>query len=283
MKKVILSTMMLALAASTVNGQDKTKKNDGGMYLRVGVGYAFPQAGDFLSGTESNTPTTYTVDMKKGSYSSGFNAALAAGYMFNRNIGVELAVGAGIANKKYTMEYDNTASGDYHETMTTYAKMPIMIMPSIVLSTGHTELEAYTRVGLAINVAGKFISEYEGIDRSGATDDIMKMTTEYKPNIGIGIQGAFGVKYHVSDMLGIYLELNGLSMTSYMKSSEVTMYENNGINELGLLSIHATQTEYSADYTETFSSSTPSTPSQAPAMSVPFSNLGLGIGVTINL
>ena len=274
---------MLAIAASTVNGQDKAKKNDGGLYLRAGVGYAFPQAGDFLSGTESNTPTTYTVDLKKGSYSSGFNAALAAGYMFNRNIGVELAVGAGIANKKYTMEYDNTASGDYHETVITYAKMPIMIMPSIVLSTGHTELEAYTRVGLAINVSGKIISEYEGVDRSGATDDIIKMTEEFKPNLGIGIQGALGVKYHVNNMLGIYLELNGLSMTSYMKSSEITAYEVNGTNELGTLTIRNAQTEYSSEYTETFSSNSASTPFQSPTMTRPFSNLGLGLGVTINL
>ena len=282
MKKIILSTVVLAIAATTMNAQDKKKTNDGGVYLRVGAGYSLPQAGAYIGGTETSTPTSYSVDMTKGSYSSGVNAVLAGGYMFTRNIGVEVAVGAGVAPKKYTMVYDESGSSDYKSTSTTYAKMPIMVMPSLVISTGHNQLEAYTRVGLAINVAGKFISEHEIVDRSGATDVITTMTEEYTPKLGIGIQGAVGAKYHVNDMFGIYLELNGLSMTSYMKNSEVTAFEVGGVNELGTFTIYDRQTEYSANFTETASSTSASTPYQSTPMSVPFSNLGVGLGITLN-
>jgi outer membrane protein W len=281
MKKIILSTMVLAIAATTVNAQDKKKTNDGGAYLRVGAGYSLPQAGGYIGGTETSTATSYSVDMTKGSYSSGVNAVLAGGYMFTRNIGVEVAVGAGVAPTKYTYEYDQTGSGNYKNTSTTYAKMPIMVMPSLVLSTGHNQLEAYTRVGLAINVAGKFISENEYVDRSGATDVITTTTEEYTPKLGIGIQGAVGVKYHVNDMLGIYLELNGLSMTSYMKNSEITSYEVGGVSGLGTLTIYDRETEYSANFTETAASTSASTPFKSTPMSVPFSNLGVGVGITL--
>lgn len=274
---------MMAVATASVHAQDKKKTNDGGVYLRVGVGYSMPQAGAYISGSEMSTPTSYTTDLKKGSYSSGFNAAIAGGYMFNRNIGVELAVGAVPAPKKYTREYDETSSpsNDYSQTSTTYAKMPIMIMPSLVLSSGNTGVELYTRVGLAIGVAGKLIEENEMTDRSATPNDVFKTTTEYTPKIGIGLQGALGIKYHASDMLGIYVELNGLSMTSDMKSSEVTLVEDNGVNTIGLYDINDLQTEYSNNYTETYSSVTASTPAKLNPMSVPFSNLGIGVGVTL--
>lgn len=281
MKKMILSALMIAATAASANAQDTKKTNDGGVYLRLGVGYSFPQAGDYISGTQTSTPTSFTTDMKKGSYGSGFNAALAGGYMFSRNIGVELAVGAGIAPKKYTMEYSETGTNAGTMTNVTYAKMPIMIMPSLVLSTGHTGVEAYTRIGLAINVAGKLINEFESTDMSVTPNDIVTYTEEYTPKLGIGVQGALGVKYHVNDMLGIYVEANGLSMRMDMKKSEVTAMEVNGINTLGLLSINDAQTEYSASYTETNGAPNPSTPWQAGPMSVPFSNIGIGVGVTL--
>lgn len=271
----------MTVATASVNAQDVKKNNDNGVYLRVGVGYSFPLAGAYISGTETITPTNYSTDMKKGSYSAGFNAALAGGFMFNRNIGVELAVGAGIAPTKYTLEYDQTNTGDYKSTSTSYAKMPIMIMPSVVLSSGNTGLELYSRMGLAINVAGKLVTESETVDRNGATDLITKWTEEYKPSVGLGVQGALGAKYHVNDMLGIYLEINGLAMTGNMKSSEVTMYEVNGINEIGNLSVYDLKTEYSANFTEANSSISTSTPYKANAMAVPFSNLGIGVGVTL--
>lgn len=271
----------MTVATASINAQDAKKNNDNGVYLRVGVGYSFPQAGDYISGTETSTATSYSSDLKKGSYGSGFNAALAGGYMFSPNIGVELAVGAGIAPKKYTMEYTETGANAGTMTNVTYAKMPIMIMPSLVLSTGHTGVEAYTRVGLAINVAGKLINEFEAIDRSNTPDVIVTMTEEYTPKLGIGLQGALGVKYHVNDMLGIYVEANGLSMRVDMKKSEVTAFDVNGINTLGLLTINDAQTEYSANYTETSGPANPSTPHQTGPMSVPFSNLGIGVGVTL--
>lgn len=282
MKKMILSALMVAVASASVNAQDVKKNNDNGVYLRVGVGFAFPQAGAFISGSEISTPTSYTTDLKKGSYGAGFNAAIAGGYMFNRNIGVELAVGAGIAPTKYTLEYDETAgTNDYKEVSTTYAKMPIMIMPSVVLSSGNTGLEVYSRIGLAINVAGKVIEEYESTDRSASPDDVFMYTREYKPNLGLGIQGALGLKYHVNDMLGIYLEANGLSMNMSMKSSEITSLQENGVNTIGDYTINQLQANYSNSYTETYSATTASTPRQANPMTVPFSNLGLGIGVTL--
>src|SRR5690606_35961602 len=130
--------------------------------------------------------------------------------------------GAGIAPTKYTLGFDQTNGYDYKDVTTTYAKMPIMIMPSVVLSSGNTGVEVYSRIGLAVNVAGKVMEEYQTTDRASSPNDITNTTTEYTPKLGLGIQGALGLKYHVNDMLGIYLEANGLSMTTGMKSSEIT-------------------------------------------------------------
>src|ERR1043165_7095180 len=194
MKKVILSTLMMAATASSVFAQDAAKTNNGGAFGRVGLGYAFPKAGSNMMTsttfgfTSTGNPypyvtpynfngsitegtatggTTYAHDIKNGSLSAGFGATIAGGYMFTRHIGIEIGVNLGLAMKKYEFVYTSpTSINDYTETTTTYAKMPVLILPSLVFATGNTALEGYARAGFAIPVAGKTIIENEFVETS---------------------------------------------------------------------------------------------------------------------
>lgn len=296
---------MLAVAAANVNGQGTTTaKNDGGVYLRVGVGYAFPKGGsNLMTGTSfytvsgspilsvggthfngnitegtSSAGATYAYDIQKGSLSAGFGATLAAGYMFNPHIGVELGVGLGIAMKKHEFIYSSPASmGNYTETMTSYAKMPVLVMPSLVFSTGHNQIEGYARVGLALAVAGKTVVEYEF--RDNGTNDVLNTMFEMKNKLALGLQGAAGVKYHVSDMIGIYLEATGLAMSLTPKTGEFTEFTINGADELTGLETIEREYEFNNEFTSNPAPAS-SNPSQRTVVNTPFSNLGLGLGVT---
>ena len=72
-------------------------------YLRAGLGYAFPQAGQTLdaSGTPYSGSATYSTyvtnysGMKSASFSAGFQGGLGLGYMFSEHVGVQLDAEAG--------------------------------------------------------------------------------------------------------------------------------------------------------------------------------------------
>lgn len=280
---------MVAVAAASVNAQDK-KMNNGGGYVRLGFGYAFPFAGSTqfngtpLNGTGvENTNTTsgdyMTYDLKTASFGSGFSGVIGGGYMFNANVGVDLAVGVGIAMKKNVYEETSPASlNDYTATQTSYAKMPILIMPSLVFSTGHNMVEGYARVGLALPVAGKQIIETE-LSASGI--DALTQTVEIKNKFTLGATGAVGVKYHLSDMLGLWLEVNGLSMNLSAKSAETTEFTLLGVNALSELETYERETEFSNEFIENDPNQTATMPFKAGPVSTPFSNIGATIGVSL--
>jgi outer membrane protein W len=285
MKKLILSAFMVAVATASVNAQDK-KTNNGGGYVRLGFGYAFPFAGstNFMgtpingNGTEISS-NVFSYEVKNASYGAGFTGVIGGGYMFTPNIGVDVAVGVGIAMKKNVYEETSPASiNDYTATQTSYAKMPILVMPSLVFSTGHNSVEGYARVGLALPVAGKQVYETE-ISTMGIT--ALSQTVEIKNKLTLGAVGAVGVKYHISDMLGLWLEVNGLSMNVAAKSGKVTEATALGINVLSEMETYQREIEFSNEYIENNPNQATTQPFQSGPANTPYSNIGVGVGVSL--
>ena len=93
MKKIGFLILAFAVTTYTASAQS---------YLRVGLGYAMPEAGQTLdgtgqpyNGTSNNGAINETIAIKAASYSSGVHGHLAAGYMFSEHVGAELASGEG--------------------------------------------------------------------------------------------------------------------------------------------------------------------------------------------
>jgi opacity protein-like surface antigen len=288
MKKLILSALMVTVATASVNAQGAKNSNNGGGYVRIGVGYTFPFAGNTefmgnpingtgVEGTAAVTGDYMTYDVKNASYGAGFNGVIGGGYMFNNNIGIDLAVGVGIAMKKNVYEETSPATiNNYSATRTSYAKMPILVMPSLVFSTGTNMVEGYARIGLALPVAGKLIIEDE-MTSAGATANSV---IEIKNKISLGATGAVGIKYHVSDMIGLWIEANGLSMNLSAKSGEYTEYSIMGVNVLSQMDIANREIEFSNEYTTNNPNQPTTTPYQSGPLTAPFSNIGVGLGVS---
>lgn len=275
MKKTILMGLALACTTASFAQENKTMK-ESGTYLRLGIGYAFPHAGDTYTGTTSSGGTSNSFDFTKNSYGAGFSGGLALGYQFNRHIALELGAGVGIAPKK--MENKYTYTGGTFNTES-YAKTPIYLLPAVVISTGNTLVEPYARVGLAVNVGGKVVEE------ATMTGEFLGMPytnfqkTEFKQRTGIGFQGALGIKYHLNERVGLWAEVAGISQNIYVKSSEITEYTENGVNKLDTKTTSDRQVNYEFNYTE---SGTPNTtvPSTQKAYSNAFSNFGINLGVS---
>lgn len=284
MKKSILFTLA-ALTGFSAFAQRPVKENS--IYVRAGIGYATALAGSYTfmeglpvngTGTElSTTPGAYSFDINKASFGSGVSASAGFGYMFTPHMGIDLGVNVGLAMKKY--EYKESSPGNYSATRTSYAKTPVLVMPSLVLATGGEQLNAYTRVGIVAAVAGKFIAE----DYISASMNSQVRVTETINKLSVGFSGTIGAKYYVADGLAIFGELNATYLEMNAKSSEVTELSLNGVNYLGQLPISERSTEYSEKFVLDASASNLNMPANMQPLAMSYSNVGITIGISIEL
>ncbi len=261
-----------------------------GFYLKGGVGYALPVAGQTLDGggmpyagsisqvTNTNVSLQYSV--KKVSFASGGQLSLGAGYMFNANLGVELNASVGVALRKFESTYnreDQTINTYAKHKYTQYASAPVILSPSAVIQVQQNSLTLYARGGVALPVSNKLIftaDVQESYDPSQAART-GRVTSEIKTRFGLGFSGAMGVRYPIADNIELWGEAAFLSLSLYTKEEHVTEYMVNGQNVLSYLS----PTDLHHTYDMDGNSNDITTSTQSPAYSVPFSNVALNLGI----
>ena len=291
MKKTVF---VVALVVASVVGYAQE------FYVRAGLGYAFPQAGQ----TVYNTPIPYyefasayngsrtynangtqTYNIKPSSFSSGLQTVLGLGYMFTPNIGIQLDAAIGISNTKYTFSDENiplmTSSGivAYNITTVQQAKTPIFLMPSLVLQTNGEKLNAYTRFGIALPLNTKITQDQIASNAlyTGAltVDDF---TWQIKNSFSLGFTAAAGVKYKINDKVSIWGEVSLLSMSINTKEQNLTNWTENG--QTVALSNYTAAQHIKFSKTATVDTSTYS---QFPTYAQSFSNVGINVGVTFTI
>jgi len=258
-----------------------------GFYIRMGLGYAFPQAAQTLDGTA--TPyngtlnnTTQAYDMKGASFSAGLQGAVAAGYMFSGNVGIQLDANIGIAPKKYTFTADNVdfgggVSGSVSQVQ--QASTPFMLIPALVVQSGGDKINFYSRLGLALPLNTKItedqVQTYGGGSAGALTVDDYNLTI--KNSFSLGFAGAAGIQYNLSDRVSLWGEVTILSMSAYIKQVQLTAVSENG-QSVPLSAVSGAQTvNYSKHVTVDSSGANQATYSQ------PFSNVGINVGIRFNL
>jgi Outer membrane protein beta-barrel domain len=291
MNKVVVLLFMTILAVSA-SGKDAKKKSNEDQaekhfYIKAGVGYAFPNAGQsWFSGSSQTTMppgsfgTTTTFKIKSASFTAGLSGPWGGGYMFSEHLGIELDVNIGIANTKYTYVDDQISSVGTKETMkaTSYAKMPILAVPAVVIQSGGAKLNVYSRLGAVFPVKNKIIIETEKSSAYSNEQRTQELTTRFR----VGFSGALGVSHNITERILVFGEVNMLSFAPYLKESNVTKYTVNGVDNLSSMSQQdkVTKYEFSASFTSSYSTNNPTV---VQTFSVPYSNIGLAAGVSFSI
>jgi hypothetical protein len=270
MKKTWL-LLYAVLAIHTVQAQ--------GFYMRAGLGYMFPQAGQTLDGTGTPYNGTLGYDsigtnyrLKSASFASGVEGVLAGGYLFSKHIGVDLSASLGVANRKYNLNATNVVIYGVASnlTQTTQAKNPIFLMPAIVLQTGGEPYNLYARFGLAVPLNTGLNQEQDAVNLpgTGATEAI-DVSLRLKTSFTLGYTAAMGVSYKLSDQLSVFGEASLLSFSAYLKQSTITGASING------QSVSVPDSQKTVSYSKNISSHS----SNLPTFSLPFSNVGFHFGI----
>ena len=289
MKKISL-VLAFSVAAYSASAQ---------LYLSFGLGYAFAQAGQTMydtpipyngfptgiSGSRNNpSSSSYTYNIKSASFSSGVQSAISMGYMFSENVGIQMDAAIGLSNTKYTFNDDNanlgTAAAPLAGTISTvqHAKTPVLLMPALVLQTGGDKINLYTHFGVALPLNTKIIQEQVISNNAGTgAIEVDDFKWQIKSSFSLGFTAAAGVKYKITDRVSIWGELSLLSMSLKAKEQDLQSLTQNG-QSIALSSYpYPTTIKYSK--TATVDSSLSSFPTYAQ----PFSNVGLKVGITIDL
>ncbi len=197
--------------------------NAQGVYVNLGLGYNLNAAKQVIgvNQTDNTIAGTSSMEIKTGSYGKGFGFGLGLGYMFNENIGAEASFSMLFGSK-----YKTTYSDDQGVTGNGEVKGKIMRITPALKVTGGEKMKPYAKFGLVIGVGAKGDLTYT----ETGVGYTYKDTRKYSGGTSIGWMGAFGVDFELSDMIGIFLELNSINQTWAPEKNEWSRNVTSGIS-----------------------------------------------------
>jgi hypothetical protein len=277
MKKIIQLVLLAELAGFTLYGQNDPAESRfyGRAGLGGGIGLCYYDPCDYFYNEDYFCPDYDNLESVGFTPGRGFNVNIAGGYRLNKHLAVELGfrdfLGTNIKTT-YTSDGEGGAYSDVYKTR----GMMFQVVPGIVLNAGMDKFDPYARFGLIIGAVPRIFVKEEETDGS----DKVNYEGVYKGGIPLGFNAALGVNYSLSEKVRLYAELNCNGLNYSPKKYEMTLYTENGEDQLGNLTTNQKEIEFVRKY-----DALEPIPSTSPAKelreSFPFSNFELDIGVVI--
>lgn len=276
MKTKTFKTCLILIAFISCIGNINAQKT----YLKINTGYGFKvgsQNSEYFnfinrSSDASNNRTYKQINFSLG---KGINLGGTLGYMFNKNIGVEVGLDYLIGHK-YEASTKSTNSNPSYINLS--SKM-IRINPSVILSTANEKINPYAKFGFVIGSGYILYEEDEYVSGN-------HLESKHKMNGGFafGLSSAIGINYKLNDNTDFFGELNIINMSYSPKKAEMTEYKVNGVDNLLKVPTYYKEIEFEDEISE--NSNTPineSQPNKVLKQSFSFGSFGLNIGLKINI
>jgi opacity protein-like surface antigen len=222
MKKNVLFIIALFVATS-MSAQ---------FYIGAKVGYGF-------GAQKTDIGTTLTDNSEAniwGSLGQGFTPGLKVGYFFNDNLGIELGINYLIGAKITGLDRKTTGVTILAEAKTTQFRL----LPALVYKT---DMGIYGRFGLSLPVAGNttITTEANGLGGPNTTEHSVEVI---KGKFTIGFAGAMGYAFELNENLHLFGELEYIGQNIRAKTSEITEWTRNGVDQVANADVYDIQTNY---------------------------------------
>ncbi len=261
-------------------------------YIGLGGGYGFPAAkqsfGEDSKSVQSSSGGYSEYTAHPASFGSGINAGLFFGYMLNSNMGFELGASYLMGSKtEFKSEYSNSDinGGVYSSEQTSvYEGKMMRLVPSLRLSVGDKKLRPYMKVGLIVSVGNKLINEqnYKSSYSFGGSSS-NSSSREYTGGIGLGFHGGLGINYLMNEKFMLFAECAANYQSWAPLKGTLTKSIYNGIDQLATADKAEKEIEFVDSYTEDSNAAyNPNEPSKATKFYLPFSSIGLNIGLVMS-
>ena len=339
--KLEISTPLPQPKQDTVSSDKNAEK---GFYLKLGGGYAFGTGK--TSGSEGlNFPAQSTVSESRDVYldvppglkgglenestskttkknepfslGEGVQFGIGIGYMFNKNIGIELngdylSGSYTVENKSNVYSYNqvynmstNQRSGSSSSNSEIHSlnRTSLTLTPALrLVAPINDEFSLYSRIGVAVPILDDMVYEYEknsqsdrysaasGVETSSSSANSENKEQEFTSYFALGYSAALGVSYALGKSVNVFAEVSSNTMSFEVKTGKITKWKSstttngNTTNSdlLANMSTSGKETDYQKEITT--DNNNPSTPSSSDpkkeiSFSLPASNVGVSVGL----
>ena len=231
-----------------------------------------------------------TGEVGNTSLAKGINFGGIIGYNICKHINVEVG-GYYVPGMTASYNFSNIFYNEYSNYYTDNWKASmIRIVPAIKLTCDSAKWIPYIKMGMALGIISSMTNDETGVENSInnqiQTTSTSETNTKYTGPLAIGVMAALGVDYNITEMFGIFAEINYTGMSWAPTESVVTKATVNGSSILADLPLSSTQTNYSNTYTPPTITQLTNNYNALPASAIkqyyPFSTWGFNIGVKFN-
>lgn len=207
-------------------------------------------------------------EAKDFSLAEGMNFGVDFGYRINRNIATEIGFSYLSGN---TFEFVQKDKNTIYDAQSISASM-YRISPTFVITTGNTLLAPYVKFGVVFGIGNILYNQ---------KTENMEMELKMSDGISIGITGALGLEYIISDNFSCFAQLNTMNMSYFPEKGEITKWTEKGKDVLPEKSYRDMNLVYTNKYyyQRDEQNPDPNKPRKNLGMSYPFSNFGINIGL----
>lgn len=249
-------------------------------YLQINGGYALAanrsnlyQLGMVNSVWNNNRLTEEQLNL---SFGQGLNFGLNFGYRLNSYLHADLDFSY-LLGASFTANSSNDLSMVERETAMS-ARM-LQLSPSVVFSPATGPVRLFARLGLVFGNASLDVISHNKFSGGSEIEQELLLDGGW----AIGMMAGLGLSHKINERFSIVGELRSINMSYAPTRGEVTKYVVDGQDEIATLTTEAREVEFVDSYSVNRNSPPSSDePSKAFKIRMPFSSLGLNIGLRYN-
>jgi outer membrane protein W len=275
MKRNYFTMLLMVL----VTGVFTNNLNAQGTYVNINIGYGLKMSSqnmpDYNMSNLTIDSTSSTMKQINLSLGQGLTAQVAFGYMFTKNIGVEMGLSYLLGAKiKATSVYGAGIISDYFLS----AQM-FRLNPSVIIACGFNKIDPYAKLGVIIGF-GSIKNEQDNYE-TGSTE-VMKTTLN--GGVAFGLNASAGVLFKLTKLVSLFGEINIINLSWAPTKGKMTEDNLNGTDLLPNMTTSQKKIDFVKSYTnDSKNPRSDSDPRQELAEKFPFGSVGLNVGVRFSL
>jgi hypothetical protein len=277
---------------------------DSKIYVKIFGNYAFPTSASYRSSsyTSNFVNNDYSVKTIKDGLGMGIRVGAGVGLVLNDfiNIGLDAEDYLGPVIKSSDLYYYDNQAGlvTISNSNLDYQAKIIVVSPNITFKAlSQPNFFIYNRLSIKVGVMTKVTEKSNSVYNERFVDDVninpnptdhitkSKQDFEYKGGLPAGFSAALGFQVKLTDKVRLFAEAEYMYLTYNPKKKVMTQWINNAGTavDLGALDKIQVETEYKKSYTVKDGQTNTNAPNPQPTLHMPFSSIGLGIGLIYRL
>lgn len=279
MKKQIAIISLLLLSGAAIQAQ--------GIYGGLNPGFAFPALKqsafeDRTMNIDASGAGTDLHETHAFSFGYGFCPGFYAGYMINKNIGVEAGLSYIIGNPiRMHAEKTDRSTNSYDTFDERLQGGMLRVTPALRLQYGEGKIKPFMTMGLVLGLAGKATEEQWNSSTGSSGTTTSYTSTEILGGIGLGAKMTAGAEYQFGPKFALYLAANGTYQSWSPKKAKLMSDVVDGVDQMPGMTTSQIEMEYVNDYTQG-PVTNPNEPRKQTKIKLPFSSIGFEIGIHLN-